>query len=102
MWKWVLETSGDVEVVLEASGDVEVVLEASGDVEVVLEVSGAICLTRFLMYSSASSTSSGVNCGQTLCGDILTQCKQQDFWRVCLLSTISTIFGKKSKRRVKF
>ncbi len=24
------------------------------------------------MYSSAPSTSSGVNCGQTLCGDILT------------------------------
>ncbi len=61
----------------------------AGDVGVVPEASGAICLTSFLMYSLASSTSSGVNCGQTLCGDILTQCKQQDFWRVRLLSTIS-------------
>ncbi len=43
----------------------------AGDVEVIPEASGAICLTRFLMYSSVSSTSSGVNCGQTLCGDIL-------------------------------
>ncbi len=43
----------------------------AGDVEVVPEASGAICLTRILMYFSASSTSSGVNCGQTLCGDIL-------------------------------
>ncbi len=43
----------------------------AGNVEVVPEASGAICLTSFLMYSSASSTSSGVNCGQTLCGDIL-------------------------------
>ncbi len=49
----------------------------AGDVEVVPQASGAICLTSYLMYSSASSTSSGVNCGQTLCGDILTQCKQQ-------------------------
>ncbi len=68
------------------AGDVELL---TGDVEVVPEASGAICLTRFLIYSLASSTSSGVNCGQTLCGDILTQCKQQDFWRVRLLSTIS-------------
>ncbi len=68
--------AGDVELL---AGDVELL---AGDVEVVSEASGAICSTRFLMYSSASSTSSGVNCGQTLCGDILTQCKQQDFWRV--------------------
>ncbi len=60
----------------------------AGDVEVVPEA-GVICLTSFLMYSSASSTSSGVNCGQSLCGDTLPQCKQQDFWRVRLLSTIS-------------
>ncbi len=60
----------------------------AGDVGVVPEVSGAICLTSFLMYSSASSTSSGVNCGQTVV-ITLTQCKQQDFWRVRLLSTIS-------------
>ena len=39
--------------------------------------------------ASGSSTSSGINCGQTLCGDILTRCKQQNFWRVHLLSTIS-------------
>ncbi len=31
----------------------------AGDVEVVPEASGAICLTRFLMHSLASSTSLG-------------------------------------------
>ncbi len=52
----------------------------AGDVEVVPEASGAICLTRFLMYSSAYSLLTSV---VKLCG------KQQDFWRVRLLSTMS-------------
>ncbi len=73
----------------------------AGNVEVVPEASGAICLTSFLMYSSASSTSSGANCGQTLCGDILTvNSKISGGYAYCLL--YPTIIGKKSKYRVKF